>query len=28
MGDVWILGNHKLLVGDATDQGAVSRLMA
>ena len=27
-GDVWILGNHKLLVGDATDPGAVARLMA
>jgi DNA modification methylase len=26
--DLWILGGHKLLVGDATDQGAVGRLMA
>jgi DNA modification methylase len=25
--DVWILGNHKLLVNDATDQEAVARLM-
>ena len=27
-GDVWILGSHKLLVGDATDQGGVAKLMA
>jgi DNA modification methylase len=27
-GDLWILGSHKLLVGDATDQGAVATLMA
>ena len=27
-GDLWILGNHRLLVGDATDQSAVARLMA
>ena len=27
-GDVWILGNHKLLVGDSTDQSAIARLMA
>jgi DNA modification methylase len=27
-GDLWILGSHKLLVGDATDQSAVARLMA
>ena len=27
-GDIWTLGNHRLLVGDATDQGAVARLMA
>jgi DNA modification methylase len=27
-GDLWILGNHKLLVGDATDGAAVCRLMA
>lgn len=27
-GDVWILGSHRLLVGDATDQGAVAKLMA
>ena len=26
-GDVWILGSHKLLVGDATDPGVVARLM-
>jgi DNA modification methylase len=26
-GDLWILGNHKLLVGDATDQAVVVRLM-
>jgi len=26
--DVWILGNHKLLVGDATNQADVDRLMA
>jgi DNA modification methylase len=27
-GDLWILGNHKLLVGDATDRTDVGRLMA
>jgi DNA modification methylase len=27
-GDLWVLGDHKLLVGDATDQGDVVRLMA
>ena len=27
-GDIWILGSHKLLVGDATDRADVARLMA
>jgi hypothetical protein len=27
-GDFWILGNHKLLVGDATNQTNIVRLMA
>ena len=27
-GDHWILGNHKLLVGDATDRAPVAKLMA
>ena len=27
-GDLWILGDHKLLVGDAADTGAVAKLMA
>jgi len=27
-GDLWILGNHKLLVGDATNQADVANLMA
>src|SRR5690348_1228123 len=27
-GDLWILGNHRLLVGDATDRSYVARLMA
>jgi DNA modification methylase len=27
-GDLWILGNHRLLVGDATHRSAVARLMA
>jgi DNA modification methylase len=27
-GDLWILGSHKLLVGDATEQTDVTRLMA
>jgi DNA modification methylase len=27
-GDLWILGNHRLLVGDATDGADVDRLMA
>jgi DNA modification methylase len=26
-GDLWTLGDHKLLVGDATDPGAVAKLM-
>ena len=26
-GDLWVLGEHKLLVGDATNQGDVTRLM-
>jgi DNA modification methylase len=28
LGDLWTLGNHKLLVGDATNQSDVARLMA
>ena len=28
LGDLWILGDHRLLVGDATDTGAVTKLMA
>src|SRR5712671_489087 len=28
LGDLWILGDHRLLVGDATDTDAVARLMA
>jgi DNA modification methylase len=28
LGDLWCLGNHKLLVGDATDRSAVALLMA
>ena len=28
IGDLWILGNHKLLVGDTTNQEDVARLMA
>jgi DNA modification methylase len=28
LGDLWILGNHKVLVGDATVQAEVQRLMA
>jgi 16S rRNA G966 N2-methylase RsmD len=28
VGDLWILGNHKLLVGDATNGADVARLMA
>jgi len=28
LGDFWVLGNHKLLVGDATIQSDVGRLMA
>jgi DNA modification methylase len=28
LGDLWILGNHKLLVGDATNQNDVATLMA
>jgi DNA modification methylase len=28
VGDLWILGNHKLLVGDATNSADVARLMA
>src|SRR6202521_5979921 len=28
IGDLWILGNHKLLVGDATNGADVARLMA
>jgi len=27
-GDVWILGNHSLLVGDSTDGAAIAKLMA
>jgi 16S rRNA G966 N2-methylase RsmD len=27
LGDLWILGDHRLLVGDATDTGAVAKLM-
>jgi DNA modification methylase len=27
-GDLWLLGNHRLLVGDATDTAAVERLIA
>ncbi len=27
-GDIWVLGNHRLLVGDATDRECVERLMA
>ena len=27
-GDLWILGDHKLLVGDATDTDAIAKLMA
>ena len=27
-GDLWLLGDHRLLVGDATDQNDVTRLMA
>ncbi|MGP0071771.1 MAG: DNA modification methylase [Bryobacteraceae bacterium] len=26
-GDIWVLGNHRLLVGDATDRECVERLM-
>ena len=28
LGDLWILGDHRLLVGDATDSDAVTKLMA
>ena len=28
LGDRWILGDHRLLVGDATDSDAVAKLMA
>src|SRR5258707_4106338 len=28
LGDLWILGDHRLLVGDATDTDAVARLVA
>ena len=28
IGDVWVLGDHKLLVGDSTNHGDVARLMA
>lgn len=28
LGDLWLLGDHRLLVGDATDTDAVSRLVA
>jgi ParB-like chromosome segregation protein Spo0J len=28
LGDLWILGDHRLLVGDATDTNAVAKLLA
>ena len=28
LGDLWILGDHRLLIGDATDTDAVAKLMA
>ena len=28
LGDLWILGDHRLFVGDAADNGAVAKLMA
>src|ERR1700676_1178897 len=28
LGDLWILGDHRLLVGDATNTGAVAKLLA
>src|SRR6202034_876030 len=28
LADLWILGNHRLLVGDATNQSDVAKLMA
>jgi hypothetical protein len=27
LGDMWILGDHRLLVGDATDTSAVAKLI-
>ena len=28
MGDVWVLGRHRIMCGDSTDAGAVARLMS
>ena len=27
-GDLWVIGNHKLICGDATDSATVARLMS